>query len=216
MGYSIETLNHHSFSSEYRLLGDMTEFTSNIKKYKLEYWIDPNQYSKESLKKHVEEKLGEKLTSKIHTKILAKEKHLVLIVTSREENIDACHGKLEFKKGSCLLAKDELGDYLRSKLYPILARIEIIFRRFINQKMMSHIGFDWWDSHASQDLREKVKLFERRKESWMVSLSHPLDLMSFDYLIDFFLKKNLQRWSAEKTVTVNDLIELISTCGSFE
>ncbi|MDZ7716973.1 MAG: hypothetical protein U5J95_12240 [Balneolaceae bacterium] len=83
--------------------------------FKLEYWIDKRNYSKEGLENKLSQDL-EKLNTKITIK--AKSDYYVITIQADKYNIDACHDHLNFDREEIFRAKDELGDELRSKAYP--------------------------------------------------------------------------------------------------
>ncbi len=181
--------------------------------FRLEYWIELAQFSKEHLKNHVNQSLGGLLAD---TKFEVQEKanYLILRIVSTEKIIDGCHDKLGFNREWSFRAKDELGNLLRSKAYSVLAETELRLRNFISQAMIDVVGFDWWNSFITGKLREKVEKTESKARN-QVKFHHSIEFTFFEDLISVVTTK-FQAWTDEKNVTAVDLYELLSTCSSIE
>jgi hypothetical protein len=86
-----------------------------------------------------------------------------------------------------------------SAAYEILFRIENVLRKFIESKLRSKYGSDWWDCHVSGKVKEeasKLKQFELRL-SWKVSQSKSItDYLLFEHLA-LIIKNN---WDVFKPV----------------
>jgi hypothetical protein len=185
------------------------------KTYTLEYWIESTQFSKEELENHVTRAL-DKFLGDIDFEIKDhKDNYLILRIDSTENYIDACHDKLEFEREWAFRAKDELGDLLRSNTFPVLAEIELCLRNFINQAMIDVLGFDWWNSFISENIREKVREIETRTGKHQVKLHHPIELTFFEDLIKIVTAK-FQSWPDGRVITASDLSELLAACHSIE
>lgn len=185
------------------------------KTYSLEYLIDSKQFSNEELKEYVKTSLSKFLTS-IDFEI---EEHevgcLILRITSTAKFVDACHDKLDFERTWAFRVNDELGDELRSSAYPILAKIELLLRTFINQAMVEVKGFDWWNSLVPENVRKKTEDVEKRAGAHQVKFHHPIEFTLFEDLIKF-VTFQFQEWSDERPITASDLTELLSECNSIE
>jgi len=183
--------------------------------YTLEYWIKSTHFSKEELEHHVEQALN-KFLGDFKVKIRDnKDDYLLLRIDSTEKCIDACHDKLEFEREWAFRAKDELGDSLRSDAFPILAEIELCLRNFIYRAMIEVVGFDWWNSFASEKIHKRVDGIEARLTKQQVRVQHQIQFTFFEDLLGI-VTTELQRWSAERSITASDLSELLATCNSIE
>ena len=187
---------------------------SSSETYVLEYWIDLNCFSRDQLENHVKESL-DKFLEEINLEIKENDKYLILCITSTDKFIDSCHDKLDFDREWFFRAKDELGELLRARAYPILAEIELWLRSFIKRAMINVIGFDWWNSFISENIRERVRDIETRAGKYQVKFHHPIEFTFFEDLIVIVTAK-FQAWSSDQTITVSDLCELLSTCDSVE
>jgi hypothetical protein len=187
---------------------------SSTKKYALEYWINLDKFSKEQLEDYVKESLN-KFLANIKFEVQEKDRYLILLIVSTEKIIDSCHDKLNFDREWSFRAKDELGDSLRLKAYPILAEIELSLRSFIQQAMINVLGFDWWNSFIPEDIREKVKIVEAKAGNYQVKSHHPIELTFFEDLIGIVTTK-VQAWSPNHAITVSDFCELLTMCSSVE
>jgi hypothetical protein len=181
-------------------------------KYILEYWVDSNAFSKESLEQKISQELGD---LEVQFLIDDKESYLSLSIKADAKNIDACHDRLNFDRENIFRVKDELGDQLRSKAYPILAEIETRLRKFISSTMIEVLGFSWWDTSISETIQENVNEIESRTESKEARFHHPIEFTMFDDLINI-VTHSFQRWPDEKEITVSDLEELLKECDSIE
>lgn len=187
---------------------------SSSETYVLEYWIDLNCFSRDQLENHVKESL-DKFLKEINLEIKENEKYLILCITSTDKLIDSCHDKLDFDREWSFRAKDELGESLRAKAYPILAEIELWLRSFIKRAMINVLGFDWWNAFIYENIRERVRDIETRAGKYQVKFHHPIEFTFFEDLIVIFTAK-FQAWSSDQTITVSNLCELLSTCNSVE
>ncbi|MBD1838643.1 hypothetical protein H6F78_09740 [Coleofasciculus sp. FACHB-64] len=184
------------------------------KTYTIEYWIEITRFSKEQLENHVKQSL-DKFLENINFDIQEKANYLILRIVSTEEIIDTCHDQLKFEREWSFRAKDELGNLLRAKAYPVLAEIELRLRSFISQAMIDVLGFDWWNSFISENIQKRVRDIEAKAGKNQVKFHHPIEFTFFDDLI-VIVTTNFQAWSDSQAVTVTDLSELLSVCNSIE
>src|SRR5699024_5886848 len=145
--------------------------------YKLEYWIDERNYSKEDLESKLSKDL-EKLETEIT--VNAESDYYLVAIVADKHNIDACHHHLNFDREEICRAKDELGDELRSKAYPILAETETRLRRFITRAMIEVLDFNWWEQSAPKNVKKSVNKIEsgaKQSEDY-----HQIEFTMFDDL----------------------------------
>ena len=180
--------------------------------YKLEYWIDKTNYSKENL----ESKLSQDLRKlDINFKIKEEADYYIVIIKAGKNNINACHDHLNFDREEVFRAKDKLGDELRAKAYPILAEIETRLRRFITRAMIEVLDFNWWDRSTPEEIRKNVSRIEKQSGSNQADDHHQIEFTMFDDLITFVTGK-YQKWADTKNLTPADLAELLDDCENIE
>jgi hypothetical protein len=182
--------------------------------YVLEYWIDSSHLSKAKLEEYVKNALG-KFIQEIRLEFKENGKYLILRISSVDKFIDGCHEKLDFDREWSFRARDELGELLRAEAYPVLAEIELWLRNFITRAMIDSLGFDWWDSFISENIREKVRDIEKKSGKNQIKLHHPIEFTFFEDLIEI-VTTEFQAWSSDQSLTVDDFFELLSACNSFE
>ena len=186
--------------------------------YSLRFLVDSSKISKDELVQKVEDILAKHL-SQIDLKVSKIDsKRLELFINGSLEDIDACHQKLnkseEYDNEISIRLRDDAGEKIRRDAYPILAQIELQLRKFINCAMNEVIGFDWWDSMAPLNVKKRVMDIEERNKK--ASKFHDkIEFTEFDHLIDIVIH-SFQAWSEDRKISVNDLNDLISDCGSFE
>lgn len=180
--------------------------------YKLEYWVDKRNYSKEDLESKLSQNLG-KLDTEVTVK--AESDYYLVIIDADKRNIDACHDHLSFNRDEIFLAKDELGDELRSKAYPLLAEIETQLRRFITRAMIEVLDFNWWGRSTPNSIQENVDEVERKAGTKQAQEHHQIEFTKFVDLISFVTGK-YQKWSDTKNLTPADLAELLDDCENIE
>ena len=195
---------------------------SEIVSYSLEFLIDGAQVSLDDLKKKVAKVLDRHGLSVDWQVVHTASQHPKLSVRGSLEDVDACHLRLNadfVDEHSCIRLRDEAGDEIRQRAYPILARIEQQLRAFINQAMTEIIGFDWWDSITpfltEQGIREGVQRVESTIGKASSAIHHPLELLLFDQLIPI-ITGSIQPWPADKPLSVVDLTEVLADCTSIE
>lgn len=134
------------------------------------------------------------------------------------EDIDACHQKLnkseEYDNEISIRLSDDAGEKIRRDAYPIVAQIELQLRKFINCAMNEVIGFDWWDSMAPQNVKKRVMDIEERNKK-APKFHDKIEFTEFNHLIEIVIH-SFQEWSEDRQISVNDLNDIISDCGSFE
>lgn len=180
--------------------------------YKLEYWINKRNYSEEGLKSKLFQDL-EKLDIELDVKEEAD--YYLVIIEGDKRNTDACHDHLNFDREEIFRAKDELGDELRSKAYPILAEIEIRLRRFITRAMIEVLDFNWWDRSTPKKIRKNVSRIEKQSGSKQAADQHQIEFTMFDDLIELVTGK-YQKWTDTKNLTPADLADLLDDCETIE
>ena len=180
--------------------------------YKLEYWIDKRDYSKDSLESKLSHNL-EKLDIEVTVKV--ESDYYLVFIEADKRNIDACHDHLNFNRDEIFLAKDELGDELRSKAYPLLAEIETQLRRFITRAMIEVLDFNWWGRSTPNSIQENVDEVERKAGTKQAQEHHQIEFTKFVDLISFVTGK-YQKWSDTKNLTPTDLAELLDDCENIE
>ncbi|MBI1742852.1 hypothetical protein HYR54_07255 [Candidatus Acetothermia bacterium] len=185
--------------------------SKDSEKYLLEILFDRNQIKPADLEKLINKRFpheGWKVKNHLD--------HPLLSITSSLEDVDACHHKLEKflrEKNDLHFVRltDEAGDEIRRRAYPLLSSMEQKLRRFIHKAMLEIFGFDWSNhpilktielSLAPTDDKEKVKL-------------HFLERIYFDDLVKI-IETEGSVWPKEKTLSVNDIEELLSSSNSFE
>ena len=188
---------------------------SKKKTYCLEYLVDKTRFSERGLKSNIDSVL-EKYLPDLEYQIEANgTPYLILTIKSTEKIIDACYDKLEFEGEWAFRTKDELGNQLRSRAYPILADIELSLRIFINQALVDVIGFNWLDKVVPKGLRKKIKETESKSGKLQGKLHHPVEFMMFDDLIDM-VTTNFQAWSDDYVLTASDLTGILSSCNTIQ
>jgi hypothetical protein len=186
-------------------------------RYELAFLFDASQVTRDDLKKRARALLQKHLAKVVLDVKSVEPGGVQLSITGPLEDVDACHDKLNAElsgRYSCVRVLDEAGDDIRQRAYPILARIEQGLRTFINRAMTEVIGFDWWDRMTPPALRTSVEDMERKAGN-ASEIHHPLELTYFDQLVDM-VTGSVQEWEADRKLSVADLAELLSDCGSIE
>ena len=188
----------------------------NQNTYTLEYFVSKEKFSEreelENYVKQVMEKFIKDLTFEIDTH---EGNYLILHITSTSKIIDACHDKLDIERDWAFRSKDELGDFLRESAYPILANIETTLRNFINQAMISVLGFNWWNLFIPENIRKKVEAIEIKAGKSNTKLHHPIEFTLFEDLIRI-VTAEFQAWPDDRIITFSGLVELLSSSNSIE
>jgi len=132
------------------------------------------------------------------------------------ETIDACHVRLNrkvlnIKKFARLT--DELGQKLRSEAYPLLADLEQELRSFIQEAMISSLGFSWWEQIGLDKIRERAEEISKRSRGKIPH--HHLEFTEFEDLVEL-IAGELAYWKGERLVTVEDLQKLLAKCSTID
>ena len=131
------------------------------------------------------------------------------------EDVDACHDKLNkelVERRSCVRLRDEAGDEIRERAFPILARIEQSLRSFVNRAMVEVKGFDWWEPWAPTSIQPRVTEIEKRSGR-RAEIYHPVELTTFEHLVAI-ISGSVQKWREDRPLTASDLREILSECPS--
>ncbi|MCD6141943.1 hypothetical protein J7J55_04410, partial [Candidatus Bipolaricaulota bacterium] len=195
---------------------------SEIISYLLEFLIDGTQIDRDALEKDIAKTLGKHTSSVDWNVIQTTSQHFKLSIRGSLEDVDACHNRInkEFvNRYSCIRLRDEAGDEIRQKAYPILAHIEQQLRAFINRAMIEVKGFDWWDSIApfldDQGIQDSVQKIEGQIGKIASALHHPLELTLFEDLIHI-VTGSVQYWPTDKLLSADDFLEILSGCSSLD
>ena len=195
---------------------------SEIISYLLEFLIDGTQIDRDTLEKDIAKTLGKYTSSVDWDVIQTTSQHFKLSIRGSLEDVDACHNRInkEFvNRYSCIRLRDEAGDEIRQKAYPILAHIEQQLRAFINRAMIEVKGVDWWDSIApfldGQRIQDGVQKIEGQIGKTASALHHPLELTLFEDLIRI-VTGSIQYWPTGKPLSADDLLEILPNCSSLD
>ena len=145
----------------------------------------------------------------------AKNGHPLLAVLGPLEEVDACHieisriliDKLQWRHFRLI---DDAGDELRKRAYPMLAEIEQDFRAFINQCLIETQGFSWWTSLGDVEFGKL-----EGKEGGSRAAQHPLELTTFDELINIVLRE-VSVWPEDRPLQQQDLLQLLSESATLD
>ncbi len=187
------------------------------KHYRLEILFDGTQITLEELKKKASQALREYL-SDIELKVdSTNSTALKLAIEGTLEVVDACHDKvnkilIEQSQLRGVRLLDDAGDEIRQRAYPILAEIEQRFRVFVNQALVEVDGFDWWVNFVPADIRGSVKKVQEQADGTFLNF---LECTQFDHLIKIVTENNSE-WSENKSVSLSDIKELLSSSQSIE
>lgn len=110
----------------------------------------------------------------------------------------------------CILIRDDAGDDVRQRAYPVLARLGGSLRTFVNRAMTEIIGFDWWTVMAPRRVRARVQ--ETRAEG---NQDHRVELTYFRDLMAL-VTGSVNEWPEGRTMSVADLSELLDGCRSID
>ena len=195
---------------------------SEVTLYSLEFLIDGAQVSLDDLKKKAAKAMHRHGSNVDWHVTQTASQHLKLSIRGPLEDVDTCHLRLNDElvgQYSCIRLRDEAGDEIRQRAYPVLARIEQQLRTFINRAMTEVKGFDWWESITPaltpQRIREDVQKVEDRIGKVSSTIHHPLELALFDDLIPF-VTGSIQQWPEHKPLSASELLEILSDCSSIE
>ena len=195
------------------------EIPDDKKLYSLEFLFDATQLNLAELKDEVEKALQNYLTD-INLKVeQADSGALRVLIAGPLKVIDACHNKIneillnQFHLNFVRLL-DEAGDEIRQRAYPILAEIEQRFRVFVSQALVEVCGFDWWETLAPANMQSKVQPILDKQQKSGTALD-PLEGTQFDDLVTLINAK-VSKWSNDKLLSVSELLELLSNCGSID
>jgi len=185
--------------------------------YRLEILFDGTQITLEELNKKASQALREYL-SDIELKVdSTNSTALKLAIEGTLEVVDACHDKvnkilIEQSQLRGVRLLDDAGDKIRQRAYPILAEIEQRIRVFVNQALVEVNGFDWWVNFVPADIRGSVKKVQEQADGTFLNF---LECTQFDHLIKIVTENNSE-WSENKSVSLSDIKELLSSSQSIE
>ena len=98
----------------------------------------------------------------------------------------------EFKINDPILSVSKLNESKEmAAIYPLLYILENSIREFIDKKMTSLHGSNWWDSHSTKPLRETVakRTTNENKNSWHQRRgSRPIDYLDLNQLVPLVRK----------------------------
>jgi hypothetical protein len=185
------------------------------REYVLKLQFDRDQVSPDKLREDTFKVLASRLGSARIEVGTAKNGHPLLSITGPLSDINACHIEVtrvyfEKLKWHHFHLVDEAGDELRGTAYPILAAVEQEFRAFINQCLVETEGFSWWTALGEVELGRLAS-----RDSLVHGSAHPLELLTFEELIDIVTKEVLV-WSEEGPLSSRELIELIASAATLD
>jgi hypothetical protein len=194
---------------------------SEDKSYCLVFLVDGRKVTEDDLRTAIARTLG-KHSSDVYWELAkASSGYWKLSIDGPLQPIDSCHARLNrdfFPEHLFVRLRDEAGDEIRQRVYPILGRIEQQLRAFINCAMIEVGGFAWWDSVApsltTQEIQDGVKHVEKQIGS-ASEFHHPLELALFEHLV-LIVTSSTQAWPSTKSLTIEELAELLADCWSIE
>lgn len=136
---------------------------------------------------------------------------LELSIEGSLDDIDACHFKLsrsnELYKALIIL-EDDPGKDIRSRAYPILSKIELQLRTFINRSIIEIFGFDWWHM-APEKTKNRVMNIEEKNNV----IHDKIEFTNFDDLVTM-VTHCYQEWDDYRPMSAKDIKDIISDCTS--
>lgn len=187
--------------------------SSSKKKYFLEMLIEKNK-AKSKILADVKELI--KVNGLSVTIKQTKAKHLFLSIEGTLEAIDEGHAVLtkfcQKKKLPFFRITDQAGDKVRRDAYRVLADMEQLLRTFIIRTTTETLGFDWWLTYVSEDVRSKIEGIMPKRDKLSPA---PIEYTTFEQLINLTTAEVYQ-WGSDKVLTPNDLRELLADSNSLE
>lgn len=137
-----------------------------------------------------------------------------LTLSGPKDSLYSCHQLLHnnkstfpFNLDSTVQLRNDVGEELREKAYPILAHIEQRLRRFIQERAIEIKGFGWSED-VPKEIRDEVERIEEESD-----LAHFIDYTYFNDLLTNLVKPP---WSGKENLTIEDLEELLNNSDSVE
>ena len=159
--------------------------------YILEIWAKEQQIANE-IKESIENKV-EQFPSLSYEEIDDKDNRIILSISSNKpETIISCYALFEWDRDVAYIISDDLSHQLRQEAYPLIADIEVAFRKFINHAMTGFYGFLWWEQYMPKKIQNKIKGLEDKLEKKNQPYKHspPLD---FTFLLVSLVFRRLNK-----------------------
>ncbi len=183
--------------------------------YSLVFFFDRKSISEDDLRQKVEKAISSRL-KKVQPKISRIDnKRLQLSIKGTLGDVESCRDKINtnLKDYPHILLIDEAANEIRQQAYPILAKIELSLREFINRAISEIFECDWWNTMATYlsrpDVQQAVLDIKKPKP---YEVYHPLDLLYFGDLARLLITGYYQELREDKLISVDDLIKILNGC----
>ena len=145
--------------------------------------------------------------------------HPTLLVTGSLEDVDRIHGIIEKhlirrQQLGFVRLVDDAGAEIRARAYHVVARIEQRLRSFVDHAGISLLGFTGWRRFVYLALLDDIQRVATSDAESDMTLT-PLECTQIEDLLTLVTWK-AREWSPERSLSVDDVLEVAETASSFE